>query len=395
MHSQLRRLPAERARHAKRLGHVMPVFAAQDEGPNAAHSTSSPADKAASTSTKASTTADKTTASVSAKSTPATSSSGTVTTTSLTTSSASTSPLSSSTPIINTPSLKPSTAPSTSVQVVPASPSANPNSDAANSGSTSKGLSGGAIGAIVALSSIVGVALLVFFIRKTYLRRRQKRRVSWGNTNLFTPPPQSTSNFSDFTEKPPTRSPSGLVNHTSPTPMSPFEAHGQSVYANVAPVQQMPPQSPYANLPPPPPASYNNPVNRAYSPHPPALAPAGANANAVVGMARVAAGVPTSAPTPPPKAPAAPARVANDAIVKCTFIPTLPDELSITTGERVRLLASYDDGWALCANARGEQGMVPQECLERAVQEQPMYQDQTDWRNMRRASSLNPDGRQF
>ncbi|KIK97516.1 hypothetical protein PAXRUDRAFT_93349, partial [Paxillus rubicundulus Ve08.2h10] len=80
-----------------------------------------------------------------------------------------------------------------------------------------------------------------------------------------------------------------------------------------------------------------------------------------------------------------------EAIVKYTFVPTLPDELSITTGERIRLVAQYDDGWALCANIRGEQGMVPKECLERAVAEQA----ETDWMNARRVSSLNPDGRRF
>ncbi|KIJ69184.1 hypothetical protein HYDPIDRAFT_55230, partial [Hydnomerulius pinastri MD-312] len=80
-----------------------------------------------------------------------------------------------------------------------------------------------------------------------------------------------------------------------------------------------------------------------------------------------------------------------EATVKCTFVPTLPDELSITTGERVRLVAQYDDGWALCANGRDEQGMVPQECLERIV----VDQGEADWRNARRVSSLNPDGRRF
>jgi hypothetical protein len=53
------------------------------------------------------------------------------------------------------------------------------------------------------------------------------------------------------------------------------------------------------------------------------------------------------------------------ATVKFTFIPSLEDELSIANGEVVEILQEYDDGWALCANARGTQGMVPVECLER------------------------------
>jgi len=80
------------------------------------------------------------------------------------------------------------------------------------------------------------------------------------------------------------------------------------------------------------------------------------------------------------------------------FNPSLPDELSISTGERVRVLAEYDDGWALCSNDRREQGVVPLECLERerAAQpyagQQPTYlgQGTGDWRMSNRASSLYP-----
>jgi len=52
------------------------------------------------------------------------------------------------------------------------------------------------------------------------------------------------------------------------------------------------------------------------------------------------------------------------ATVVCTFITSLPDELSIKIGEMVRVLAEYDDGWSLCMNMNGEQGMVPLECLK-------------------------------
>ncbi|KAF8447761.1 hypothetical protein L210DRAFT_3527126 [Boletus edulis BED1] len=76
-------------------------------------------------------------------------------------------------------------------------------------------------------------------------------------------------------------------------------------------------------------------------------------------------------------------------MVKCTFVPTLPDELSITTGERILVLEQYDDGWDLCANVRGERGMVPRDCLEHA----PIDQPDIAWRNVGRTSSLNPDGR--
>jgi hypothetical protein len=52
------------------------------------------------------------------------------------------------------------------------------------------------------------------------------------------------------------------------------------------------------------------------------------------------------------------------ALVRVTFVPQLPDELAITPGETVYIRTEFDDGWALCANTRGEQGMVPLECLE-------------------------------
>ncbi|KAH9950195.1 hypothetical protein B0H21DRAFT_560296 [Amylocystis lapponica] len=112
-----------------------------------------------------------------------------------------------------------------------------------------------------------------------------------------------------------------------------------------------------------------------------------------------------SVPSPPPMAynsPAAPAQPsapaaapAAFAMVRSTFVPTLPDELSIGTGERVRVCAEYDDGWALCRNMRGEQGVVPLECLQReraqgGLQVQTAYPGQGtgDWRLSHRQSSM-------
>lgn len=87
------------------------------------------------------------------------------------------------------------------------------------------------------------------------------------------------------------------------------------------------------------------------------------------------------------------------AIVRVLYIPTLPDELSVTTGEVIQIVKAYDDGWALCANARGEQGVVPLECLDRSSQGQGDrlsvgYGQQgngNDWRNMKRISSLSTE----
>lgn len=107
-------------------------------------------------------------------------------------------------------------------------------------------------------------------------------------------------------------------------------------------------------------------------------------------MARAAAGANSYSPPAPATTPVPIFPTASEAVVNRGFIPTLPDELSVTAGDRIRVLAQYDDGWALCVNGRGEQGMVPQECLD-----QPVAANQADWRNAGRTSSLVSDGRHY
>ncbi|KAJ7191448.1 hypothetical protein GGX14DRAFT_39597, partial [Mycena pura] len=50
--------------------------------------------------------------------------------------------------------------------------------------------------------------------------------------------------------------------------------------------------------------------------------------------------------------------------VRYEYTPDLPDELFIATGEVIRMLSEYTDGWALCENVRGKHGLVPVECLQ-------------------------------
>ncbi|KAK0441061.1 hypothetical protein EV421DRAFT_1959767 [Armillaria borealis] len=78
----------------------------------------------------------------------------------------------------------------------------------------------------------------------------------------------------------------------------------------------------------------------------------------------------------------------SSAIVKSRFIPSLPDELPISNGETVRILQEFDDGWALCANGREEQGMVPLECLERLTPTSGLPATASDLRKSARESSL-------
>ncbi|KAJ3846869.1 hypothetical protein EV368DRAFT_52118 [Lentinula lateritia] len=71
-----------------------------------------------------------------------------------------------------------------------------------------------------------------------------------------------------------------------------------------------------------------------------------------------------NAPTTPGLTPrAALSNVVNRAAVRCTFVPNLPDELTVLNGEALDVLQEYDDGWVFCSNSKGERGMVPLECL--------------------------------
>ena len=77
--------------------------------------------------------------------------------------------------------------------------------------------------------------------------------------------------------------------------------------------------------------------------------------------------------------------------VVCTYIPSLPDELTISIGETLRVLAGYEDGWSLCMNYRGKQGMVPNECLEKSFSSMGLLPSDGDFRKSKssaRVSSL-------
>ncbi|KAJ6531114.1 hypothetical protein B0H19DRAFT_470393 [Mycena capillaripes] len=242
----------------------------------------------------------------------------------------------------NTPSSpSPPAAPINSLTRAPSpSASAIPPSNSSSSG----GMEGALNGPVSAVSqphglptgAVVGITIacvmlilgaFIFFIRQRAVRNRKLRRA----TSPWMAAPRPTNPFEPATYP---AGPSGNMGETTP---------GAS-FARVQP----PVPVPVPSMPAPMPSSYNNPV--------PAAVPAGA-------------GVP--------------------AAVRYEFIPSLPDELSITTGEVVRMLSEYDDGWALCKNGRGEQGMVPLECLDRgSAPAQALQVEQQDPRNLRRTSSL-------
>jgi hypothetical protein len=104
----------------------------------------------------------------------------------------------------------------------------------------------------------------------------------------------------------------------------------------------------------------------------------------VVSPVDAAGPVPIGVPVAPP---AAGQRIL---VVKRTFTPNLEDELSIVTGESVRLVAVYDDGWCKIhkLGASGEEGVVPYECLENSAAGDQGALGTTQNDMSRRASSL-------
>ena len=190
------------------------------------------------------------------------------------------------------------------------------------------------------------MVIIVFLVRKIFLRRRENRR----NTFVWPQPDFANEHdrSNDISEKMYLRT-DGLP---PPLPEKPM--------------------TPSAVLTPPP-MSYNN------TPVAPAPVPRGVMSPTLqAGGAAVAL------------APAG----NGWAHVRCTYIPNLPDELSITVGELVRVVSEFDDGWAMCINSHSERGVVPLECLDRggapaAAQQQYLGQGTGDWRMSRRASSLH------
>jgi len=226
-----------------------------------------------------------------------------------------------------------------------------PTTSASSSSSTTQSfhLPGGTIAAVVVVSVVGLLGLLVLLVRKRYIYNRRRKTFTWGAGIMNKPVSSADMAFNNTL-------PATIT--TEASPVSSFSSGEVSPAMRAARfrTQTQPVQSPIT----PPPMSYNNPVPPLISGIPsPGLGPATPTTT-------------TTTITPGREAP-------NSATVQCTFIPTLPDELSISTGEIVQVLGEFDDGWALCANNKGEQGMVPLECLDRG---------ESGLRNSRRTSSL-------
>jgi hypothetical protein len=77
-------------------------------------------------------------------------------------------------------------------------------------------------------------------------------------------------------------------------------------------------------------------------------------------------------------------------VVRYEYEPSLPDELLIATGQVLHVLVEYSDGWALCKNRHGLEGMVPQECLGRGGAAQTLGVGGRGFRRSQRTSSMLP-----
>lgn len=249
-------------------------------------------------------------------------------------------------------SLHSSPVPSFVTKVVTVPPSPTLGADHSQAQVASKGgLSSGAIGAIVALVILLVAAIVAFAIRKFYIHRREFKRNTWGAG--LVPALQTKRNTVYGDEK-----------KASLPAMEQREK-------NTPPLLTAPNSVGSPKMPSPPPLSYNS------IPSPTsALSPIQATSSSKSTTS---------------------AQKADFTVVVRTFIPSLPDELNITTGEHIRVLTRYDDGWALCSNMRNEQGVVPLECLQRADKTAALQlQPQSEFgygsdKSTKRLSSLAPN----
>ncbi|CAG7849652.1 SubName: Full=Uncharacterized protein {ECO:0000313/EMBL:CCA71323.1} [Serendipita indica DSM 11827] len=260
-------------------------------------------------------------------------------------------------PVVATPTPSSSSARSTTIITQTAN---NANNTANDTSKNNSGLPSVVIGVIVAAAVIFGLIFIALIARKIFQAKRRRRRATWAENGgvspfqdplvrekaLPPPPPPETQDYTGYPAYPP----AAVTFANQPAPYSPAAASS-------------------AGYPAPYPFGGTGNV---------------AQPNGVIGTTTTASMFQSSSayspadlagpvviqqtpPTPIAGSTTVPAASAQLSVVKRTFIPSLPDELSIANGEQVRVLSLYDDGWALCEKvATGEKGVVPQECLESA-----------------------------
>ncbi|KAH9484436.1 hypothetical protein JR316_0003918 [Psilocybe cubensis] len=260
-------------------------------------------------------TSSSTSSSSTAQSTSSTSSSSSISQTSLVTSTGSSSS-----------SLSPASSTVSSSGTLSGTNSSTPSAVGSLSSSTNE-LPGGAIAAIVIVVIISFVGGILYLMRSKSRRTRMKLRPLWTQSKALNKPVGISSATYPF-------EPVESAYPATETRQVPSRTSGLSISIPAASVSV-------------PPTSYNSDSNSSIS------------ANIVSATSTL----PPTLAVYSPGAKSAPSPFS--AVVSSSFITRLPDELSIAVGERLRVLAEYDDGWSLCMNSTGEQGMVPNECLNR------------------------------
>jgi hypothetical protein len=61
-------------------------------------------------------------------------------------------------------------------------------------------------------------------------------------------------------------------------------------------------------------------------------------------------------------------------VVRCSFVPALPDELKVRLDDHVRVLHTFDDGWGLVEKvasdgSENESGLIPMDCLRKSEED--------------------------
>ncbi|KAF5330874.1 hypothetical protein D9619_005284 [Psilocybe cf. subviscida] len=256
-----------------------------------------------------------------------------------------------------------------------ASPSQTGNAEGAGAGRASSKLSSGGIAAIVFALVIVAFCVVFFIMRRRSRNLRERKRSSWLQNKTVSPVMTTISPVTALS--PLMRNGSGYSRTTrsaenGPTPAVSFVEYPPPVPGLLTVRNGAPTPSISTVAPPPrisvPSTSYNN-----------------SNADAsTIGSTSSGRSQSTGG------AVAAPATGTGIGTVICTYITSLPDELPIRIGEIIRVVAEYDDGWGLCTNTAGEQGMVPLECLQMGPTPKRPTGSEFDSRRSRRASSLMP-----
>jgi hypothetical protein len=186
--------------------------------------------------------------------------------------------------------------------------------------------------AVIAVPIVLVVLLFlaggVFFVRRHFIQKRQHKRDTWG-AGIYprAPLPDVGVAERDYEQ----------AHMAGVAPGMPASAPPPMAMAMPAPVV-------YVSEPPREPSIISTLPTPTYPTSPMSMAGGGFGAGATV-----------------------PSGATARAAVKCGFVPSLPDELPIAAGDAVRVLAEYDDGWALCEDTQGAQGMVPLDCLERGA----------------------------